>query len=256
MIIYKTVSLVFKHITQQFLHRCGSANSLFKVYFLNGRGRDISEIGDCQNQPEIVIDSCPLFTGGTASHLAYLVLLLLAVGVREETWCCSMLRLWSCRFSTSLLSFRPGTSGQRRVRHGDTRSDLTRLEEHYGLHAGELRRVDVELAEDVQTGLEEGEGLGEGGGEVRELRPGEDGVGGWRAAPLYGAEQEELGPALLQQQRLVRLGQGSEGGEVLGPADRHEEQPGRCLVHCLRLLAGLAPSLLLLQDGGAGGGGL
>jgi hypothetical protein len=28
----------------------------------------------------------------------------------ELTWCCSIVRLWSCRFSTSMKSFKPDTS--------------------------------------------------------------------------------------------------------------------------------------------------
>ena len=56
------------------------------------------------------VPCCTVISRLAGTHLAYLVLLLVAPGVREETWCCSMLRLWSCRLSTSLLSFSPGTS--------------------------------------------------------------------------------------------------------------------------------------------------
>ena len=88
----------------------------------------------------------------------------------------------------------------------------TWFEEDDGLHAGKLCRVNVELTEDLQTGAEECEGLAERAGEVGELTGGEYCLGGggrvWAGAPLDGAEQEQLGPALLQQGGLVALGQG------------------------------------------------
>ena len=72
-----------------------------------------------------------------------------------------------------------------------------------------------------------------------------------RQTPLDGADQEQLGPALLQQEGLVIAWQRGEGGQVLCPPvvtnqisqcetstnqnspDRHEEQPRSSLINCL-----------------------
>ena len=49
---------------------------------------------------------------------------------------------------------------------------------------------------------------------------------------------------------LVTGGQGGEGGEVLGPPDGHEEEPGRGLVHGLRRGSGGGSSLLPAPSAG------
>ena len=49
---------------------------------------------------------------------------------------------------------------------------------------------------------------------------------------------------------LVTGGQGGEGGEVLGPPDGHEEEPGRGLVHGLRRGSGGGASLLPAPSAG------
>ena len=79
----------------------------------------------------------------------------------------------------------------------------TWLEENDGLQTSELCGVNIQLLEQVHDGAELREGRGEGGGQVGELAAGEDGGGVEREAPLDGAQQEQLRPALLQQHGLA-----------------------------------------------------
>lgn len=52
---------------------------------------------------------------------------------------------------------------------------------------------------------------------------------------LGSAQDEELAPALLEQDKLVAEGQSLEGGHMLGPLDTHEEEASGCLADGLRV---------------------
>lgn len=55
-------------------------------------------------------------------------------------------------------------------------------------------------------------------------------------APLYGIQQKQLRPGLLQQDDLVAKRKPCKAGQVLGPLDGHEEQPRARLVHRFMLM--------------------
>lgn len=57
-----------------------------------------------------------------------------------------------------------------------------------------------------------------------------------RNAPLYGVQQKQLGPRLLQQYDLIAERETRKAGQILGPLDGHEEQPRARLVDRLVLM--------------------
>ncbi len=65
---------------------------------------------------------------------------------------------------------------------------------------------------------------------------GEEGSGLNGHLELSGAQDEQLTPALLEQQRLVAPGQTQECRHVLRPLDGHEQQTRRRLADRLRVV--------------------
>ena len=119
----------------------------------------------------------------------------------------------------------------------------TWLEENDGLQTSELCGVNIQLLEQVHDGAELGEGRGEGGGQVGELAGGEDGGGVEREAPLDGAQQEQLGPALLQQHGLAsqpRSRVTCHASHVTWSLGARAEKEARFLVHLTDMKRSLA----------------
>ena len=160
------------------------------------------------------------------------------------TWCCSMDRLWSCRLSTSFRSRSPATSARGVVKvDNNSCVTCTWLEENDGLQTSELCGVNIQILEQVHDGAELGEGRGEGGGQVGELAGGEDGGGVEREAPLDGAQQEQLGPALLQQHGLAsqpRSRVTCHASHVTWSLGARAEKEARFLVHLTDMKRSLA----------------
>ena len=112
-----TEELAFEHVTKQLLHRC-CTNCLLKVNLLDVSGRNIFQGWHCQKKPKC-LESLTITAKFYVSDLANLVPCLSLDSEESEdwllTWCWSIDKLWSWRFSTSFLSLSPVTSGLNRT---------------------------------------------------------------------------------------------------------------------------------------------